>query len=145
MEPSTDPRFLRGIELFNLGDYFEAHEIWEELWQDCEPEDRRFYQGLIQAAVAIYHWGNGNWRGARRLFHSGRKYMSGYPDRRHGIAIEAFWQALEIPMSEILGETVPVSFSGGDLSQIPKLVIHPPPGGTSPDRFQSDPGTETPP
>ena len=25
-------RFLRGVELFNAGYYWEAHEVWEELW-----------------------------------------------------------------------------------------------------------------
>jgi len=48
----------------------EGHEVWEELWLDCPAADRRFYQSLIQAAVALYHWGNGNLAGATRLFPS---------------------------------------------------------------------------
>ena len=60
-----DPRYLLGIVHFNRGDYFEAHEVWEDLWHDTAGPDRRFYQGLIQAAVAVYHAGNGNARGAR--------------------------------------------------------------------------------
>ena len=27
-----DPRYLVGIVHFNRGDYFEAHEVWEDLW-----------------------------------------------------------------------------------------------------------------
>ena len=47
-----DPRYLAGIVLFNRGDFFEAHEVWEQLWM--EPgEDKKFFQGLIQAAVAL--------------------------------------------------------------------------------------------
>ena len=60
-----DPRFLAGISFFNRRQYFEAHEVWEDLWHECSPECRRFYQGLIQAAVALHHWRNGNWRGRK--------------------------------------------------------------------------------
>src|SRR5438445_10580539 len=63
-----DDRYLGGIVAFNRGDYLEAHEVWEALWLDCPAADRRFYQSLIQAAVALYHWGNGNRAGAERLF-----------------------------------------------------------------------------
>jgi hypothetical protein len=28
-------RLLRGIDLFNAGYYWEAHEVWEELWHAC--------------------------------------------------------------------------------------------------------------
>ena len=41
-----DPRYLAGIVLFNRGDYFEAHEVWEELWADSHGTERKFHQGL---------------------------------------------------------------------------------------------------
>ena len=28
----TDSRLARGVEAFNAGEFFAAHEIWEELW-----------------------------------------------------------------------------------------------------------------
>jgi len=42
----------RGAELFNLGQYYEAHEVWEELWLTLEDDPRLFVQGLIQVAAA---------------------------------------------------------------------------------------------
>src|SRR6476469_9968842 len=102
MTVEYDPRYLLGIVHFNRGDYFEAHEVWEDLWHDTAGPDRRFYQGLIQAAVAVYHAGNGNARGARRLFHSGRRYMSAFPDRHLGLDVPAFWAAMERALSELL-------------------------------------------
>lgn len=102
-----DPRYLEGIRVFNERDYFEAHEIWEDLWQECGPEYRRFYQALIQAAVALYHWRNGNWRGARRLFQSGRNYMAAYPDSTLGLATSRFWQQMETALADALGEHPP--------------------------------------
>ena len=62
-----EPLYLQGIEHFNACDYYESHEVWEELWTEYRGPSRKFYQGLIQAAVALYHFGNGNIRGARKL------------------------------------------------------------------------------
>ena len=42
----------RGAELFNRGQYWEAHEAWEELWLELEDEPKLFVQGLIQVAAA---------------------------------------------------------------------------------------------
>ena len=64
------PLYQQGIEYFNECEFFEAHEVWEDLWSEDHSESRTFYQGLIQAAVALHHFGNGNTRGARKLFHS---------------------------------------------------------------------------
>jgi hypothetical protein len=87
----SDPRYLDGIALFNRGEYFDAHEVWEDLWRDCPAADRRFYQSLIQAAVAIYHHERGNLTGATRLFQSGRRYMGPYRPTHLGLDVDAFW------------------------------------------------------
>jgi hypothetical protein len=59
---------LKGIENFNRGSFFEAHDLWEELWVETRGEERQFYQGLIQTAVGLYHHGNRNYRGASSQF-----------------------------------------------------------------------------
>ena len=40
--------FERGLTEYEKGDYFEAHEAWEDLWSDYNFDDRIFVQGLIQ-------------------------------------------------------------------------------------------------
>ena len=54
---------------------FEAHEVWEELWMECPAAERRFFQALIQAAVAALPLRAGQPRRRARLFRSGRTYM----------------------------------------------------------------------
>ena len=46
--------YLRGIDLFNHGYYWEAHEEWESLWHSFgrQGEAADFVKGLIQLAVA---------------------------------------------------------------------------------------------
>jgi predicted metal-dependent hydrolase len=46
--------YLRGLDLFNHGYYWEAHEVWESLWHACGRRGRTadFLKGLIKLAAA---------------------------------------------------------------------------------------------
>lgn len=46
--------FHEGIELFNRGDFFAAHEAWEEIWRSTSPEPRELFQGLVQVAAGLH-------------------------------------------------------------------------------------------
>src|SRR5262245_46128417 len=103
MEASTyDPRYLAGVLLFNRGDFFEAHEAWESLWMDTAGPDKAFYQGLIQAAVGLCHFCNGNVRGAVKLYHSSRGYMSRYGEHHLGLDVAGFWPAIQRVFAQLL-------------------------------------------
>ncbi len=65
--------FHKGIELFNAGDWFDAHEAWEEIWHMAEGQRKRFYQGLIQCAVTLEHARRGNPRGVRSIWETCRQ------------------------------------------------------------------------
>lgn len=66
-----DRRFTEGLRLFDSGQFFEAHEEWEDLWRDMEKDNpyRDFVRGLIMVAAA-YHkfFVHENPRGATGLF-----------------------------------------------------------------------------
>jgi predicted metal-dependent hydrolase len=54
----------QGIVLFNSGKFYEAHEVWEDLWRLTSGPLKVCYQGLIQAAVGMHHLFNLNEVGA---------------------------------------------------------------------------------
>lgn len=58
-----------GIDLFNHGFYWEAHEVWEELWQASQKQSPQglALRGLIQAAAACLKSRQGNLRGVEIL------------------------------------------------------------------------------
>ena len=66
-EARMEDLFLRGLEAYHSGEYFDAHEHWEDLWSDYHFEDRRFIQGLIQMSVSFFHLQNKNLNGAKGL------------------------------------------------------------------------------
>lgn len=103
---SPDARFLAGVELFNRGEFFDAHEVWEDLWRDCASSERRFYQALIQAAVAAYHYSRGNTTGASRLYNSGRRYMEPFRPAYLGLAVDAFWDAMAAHLAGASAPTI---------------------------------------
>src|ERR1700722_534094 len=100
---SYDPRYLAGVLLFNAQDYFEAHEVWEDLWADSHGSERRFYQGLIQAAVGLCHFENGNLGGAIKLYHSSRDYMQRCGGTLLGLNVDEFLVQMERCFRPLLG------------------------------------------
>jgi predicted metal-dependent hydrolase len=94
--------YLQGIVHFNECDFYESHEVWEALWTDYQGPSRKFYQGLIQAAVALHHFGNGNIRGARKLYHSTRSYLEPYRPWHMGLDLEQFLAQFEQCFTEVI-------------------------------------------
>ncbi|MGH9746134.1 MAG: DUF309 domain-containing protein [Candidatus Acidiferrales bacterium] len=80
-------KFKVGLAHFNAKKFFEAHELWEEIWLlEAEPE-KTFLQGLIQVSAAFHHHQRGNPDGAESLLASGIVKLSRFPHDHHGLAI----------------------------------------------------------
>ena len=103
--PFNVEKYHEGIELFNDVEFFEAHDAWEELWQEYHAEDRKFFQGLIQVAVCLHHFGNGNIRGAKKLFLSSTAYLEPFAPIHLGCNIEKLIRELTACCQEILDST----------------------------------------
>ena len=118
-----DPRYLEGIQLFNECEYFEAHDVWEELWQDYQGDSRKFYQGLIQVAVCLHHFGNGNIRGARKLYHSSRAYLEPYAPHHLDLNVDQLIAGLQECCAEILASTEEFPKIDIDPEKIPEIHL----------------------
>ena len=70
--------FWQGVEEFNQQNFYACHDILEAIWVDAEEIDKKFYQGILQIAVACYHLGNHNWRGAVILLGEGISRLTSY-------------------------------------------------------------------
>lgn len=123
MRNAYDERYLKGIEHFNACDFFEAHEVWEELWADYQGPSRRFYQGLIQAAVCLHHFGNGNIRGAKKLFHSSSGYLADYQPQHEGIDLAKFLAEMKACCQPILDATEEFPQLEVDPEKIPEIHL----------------------
>ena len=107
--------FEEGIDLFNEGRFFECHEAWEEIWKRSDGELKLFYQGLIQAAVAILHAQRGNLEGARSLYEKASAKLEKIPHEHMGLAIGE----LRIELSEFI--EIATRADGSPLPASPRL------------------------
>jgi hypothetical protein len=134
-----DDRYLAGILFFNRHDFFEAHEVWEALWLDQAGPERRFYQGLIQAAVGLFHFGNGNLRGAVKLYHTSKAYLDAYPSPYLGLDTAALWDQMARCFRPLLEEPNSDRDLRPDPALLPVVTLDPPPAHwPNPDDFVDD-------
>jgi predicted metal-dependent hydrolase len=103
------PRLKKGIELFNSGHYWEAHEVWEEEWTpDRKGPDSGFYKGLIQIAAGCLHYGRRNRRGAVNKWTSGAGYLRPYLPVHAGVRLAELVAEVDGYLEAMAGHTWPV-------------------------------------
>ncbi len=83
----------KGIKLFNEGNYFEAHETWEDQWRGIEKSpEKNFIQGLIVIAVALHHYKRKNYKGTSKLLGKGIKLLQELKEPKMNINIKVFFE-----------------------------------------------------
>jgi uncharacterized protein len=92
---TDDEKFERGVADFNAGRFFEAHEVWEELWLAASEPQKTFLQGLIQLAAAFHHHERGNSRGRQSLLTAAIAKLAACPDDFRGVAIAKLREEVE--------------------------------------------------
>jgi predicted metal-dependent hydrolase len=78
---------IKGIELYNQGAYFDAHEELEHAWMADAGPGRDLYRGILQVAVAYLQIERGNYRGAVKMFLRVRQWLDPLPDVCRGVDV----------------------------------------------------------
>ena len=78
---------VSGLDTFNSGKYFEAHELLEEAWNEDKTSGRELYRALLQLAVAYLQIERRNYRGAVKMFLRLRQWIDPLPDTCRGVDI----------------------------------------------------------
>jgi uncharacterized protein len=90
-----DEVLRRGGELFDTGMYWEAHEVWEEVWRmRAGRADRDFLKGIIQGAAGMWHATQGNYKGAVSVLTRAVDFLEPYRPAKDGIDVDALASAL---------------------------------------------------
>lgn len=89
------PEYLQGIELFNAGQYYECHEVLEDIWVTACGQEKLFYQGLIMAAVALYDYEVERFGAARTMHRKAKQRLAQLPDQFMSLDVKAFIQQLD--------------------------------------------------
>lgn len=98
-------QYREGLRLFNEEEFFECHDVLEELWSEIQGPEKKFIQGLIQASIALFHFGNENFGGAKKLYFSARKNLDPFDNEYMGILLQDFLRDFEACFRELLDNT----------------------------------------
>ena len=103
----VDERFRKGLELFNEKEFFECHEVIEELWLETPQghPHRDLYKGVIQAAAAIYQFDRGILSGADSLYKTSIAYLEKYKPAALGLNVEKMIEGMNAFFSEKENQT----------------------------------------
>ena len=97
-----DPRYLKGIEHFNKREFFDAHEVWEDLWHEEHGDANGFVQGLIQFATALHHFEAFNLQGARILYWGGVELLTPYGEKYWGLPVRKLLDQMNRIMKDVM-------------------------------------------
>jgi len=90
-----------GLLAFNAGQYFDAHELLEEAWNQDSGPAREAYRGVLQIAVAYMQIERGNYRGATKMFLRARQWLDPLPHICRGIDIQRLREDAERAFSSL--------------------------------------------
>ena len=96
--------YNEGKKEFLDGKYYDAHEVWEDLWSDYYLKDRKFIQGLIQLSVSFVHLKNGNMVGAKNLLKKEMftRILSGETQRQQCLQLEESLKLLNVIIKKFM-------------------------------------------
>ena len=93
-QEELDQLFKKGLEKYKNGNFYMAHEYWEDLWQNKQLKDRIFIQGLIQIAASFYKIQCGNLKGAKSLLEKSMNKFEQYSGKQRDINVDKLLKEL---------------------------------------------------
>lgn len=109
-------RLLEAVKLFNGKEYFECHEILEDIWFDVRDNSRDFFRGLLHIAVGFYHLRNKkNQAGALTQLNKALTRLENYGDDFKGVDLGT--------LKAEIGDLISVLQENGTPKFFPKIVI----------------------
>lgn len=109
---TVEEALAAGRWLWDEHRYFEAHECLEHVWHHAPEDERAFWQGVIQVAVACVHHQRGNPEGVAATCRKAVANLAEYPSVHHGVDVDqlrTFCHGVAAVMEEA-GATVEIGY-----------------------------------
>ena len=109
----VDARLVEGVREFNAGNFYEAHELFEAVWDELVGPDKEVCQALVQIAAGYHKLALGGVNGARKLLARGIALLSQSDPAALGLDLRPF----EVGVADDLSRLRHLPFgAGADLS-----------------------------
>ena len=100
-------RMSAGRDAFNRGEYFAAHERWEEAWLEATGPTRTWLQGLVQLAAALHKLDGGRADLACSLLEKALAKLADAPSQLDGLAMTTLRAAAATTLSHLRAGSPP--------------------------------------
>ena len=91
----TSEQFLEGLKFFNKGYYWEAHDVWEEVWRGEENDAKTFAQAFVQVAAANSFVKLSKLTSAKYLFEKALEKFHQFEHLECGVGVESLVRDIE--------------------------------------------------
>ena len=95
------PAAIKGMELFNAGEYWLAHEELEQAWKEADGPIAELYRAILQTAVVYLHVTRANYNGAIKVYGRVQKWIRPWPQVCRGIEIGQLRRELDAVIAEV--------------------------------------------
>ena len=93
----------RGLDQMFGGEYFEAHESFENAWRAAEPTEKDFFQGLVHVTVAWYQATRGNRVGCERQLAKAKRRLGPFAPRHRGVDVSSLLARVDEATEQVAG------------------------------------------
>ncbi|HET7856719.1 MAG TPA: DUF309 domain-containing protein [Gaiellaceae bacterium] len=91
------------MELARAGEYFAAHEAFEDAWRAAEPDERDFFQGLVHVVVAWYQAGRGRRPGCERQLEKATRRLVAFAPKHRGVDVASVLRQVDEAAQVVAG------------------------------------------
>jgi uncharacterized protein len=99
----VEDELRRGLDQMFGGDYFEAHESFENAWRAAGPAEKDFFQGLVHVTVAWYQASRGNRVGCERQLEKAERRLGPFSPRHREVDVAALLAAVDSANGVVAG------------------------------------------
>tara|TARA_Y100001978_G_C23500071_1_gene340591 strand:- start:147 stop:521 length:375 start_codon:yes stop_codon:yes gene_type:complete len=89
------------VDFFNNQKWYEAHDAFEDLWNDLVGDERQIVQGILQVSVSQFHLNRGNYNGAMILLGEGLGRIRNRVSEDLGIDLKLLCSDLESLLNKL--------------------------------------------
>tara|TARA_B100000287_G_scaffold309547_1_gene292806 strand:+ start:1477 stop:1845 length:369 start_codon:yes stop_codon:yes gene_type:complete len=98
--------FREACDLFNNQKWYEAHDAFENIWNQLDGHERQVIQGILQVSVSQFHLSKGNKNGATILLGEGLGRIKTRQNLNLGIDLVSFCQNLELLLYKLQADVL---------------------------------------
>jgi predicted metal-dependent hydrolase len=91
----VEDELRRGLDQMFGGEYFEAHESFENAWRASGPAEKDFFQGLVHVTVAWYQASRGNRVGCERQLEKAQRRLGPFAPRHREVDVAKLLASVE--------------------------------------------------